>query len=374
MMSERFIAADNRKINFMGRIDFSNAEKPMLIYAGSNLSFRFSGSHLSIVISSFSFYCDLYIGYIIDGTEGKIILKKENLEDINDIDYSVKENLYRFNKQIKSARFEIPVDQNISEHSFTLFKRLDNSHLFTFEGAYTDGEILEQPPLPSKKIEFYGDSVCCGSVCEAVEFTGMPDPPDGYLEYGNAWHSFAMKTGRKLNAQVNNVSQGGLALLDGTGYCFAPYYPGLQTIYSKLQYMTHYPQSNWDFSSYIPHVVVIAIGQNDPHKEGPSDNDICDPEFRNRWKSSYMELLNDLMVKYPETSFILTMTILCHNPEWDRAIDEIVSEMNSERIYRNYFKRNGCATPGHPRISEQEEMAEELSDFISSLGPEIWNF
>ena len=36
------------------------------------------------------------------------------------------------------------------------------------------------------------------------------------------------------------------------------------------------------------------------------------------------------------------------------------------------YRRNGSGTPGHIRISEAEEMAKELSDFILNLGEEIW--
>lgn len=372
MIKQKYISADCRKINYMGRIDFSYPKAPMLIYAGSNLRFRFTGSSLSVIVSSFSFQCDIRLGYILDGKEGTILIDKNRLEYFSD-----NQDLCPvcFNNRISSAEFEIPVESTEEFHEFILFKRMGGAHLMTFEGLFIDenADILDQPPLPSRKIEFYGDSVCCGSVCEALECLGSPDPPDDDGRFNNAWHSFSMTAGRLLNAQVNNISQGGMAVLDGTGYCFSPDFPGLQSVYSKLQYMTYYPVSNWNFNDYIPDLVVFALGQNDPHHDGHEDNDISDPEFRTRWKNAYKSVIEDLMIKYPKASFILTTTILMHNPEWDRAIDEIVSELSSERLYRNYFRRNGTATPGHPRIPEQEEMACELAEFISSLGSKIWN-
>lgn len=356
----------------MGRIDFSYSKSPMLIYAGSNLRFRFSGKHLSVVVSSFSFESDIRIGYIIDGREGVLLIEKEKLTEFDDnkdlCDIS-------FNRRLASAEFEIPVSENNDIHDFILFKRMGGAHLMTFEGFFIDenGDITDQPPLPSRKIEFYGDSVCCGSVCEATDYIGVADPPDDDGRYNNSWHSFAMITARLLNAQINNISQGGMAVMNGTGYCFPPEYPGLERIYSSLQYMSYYPESRWNFSDYSPHLVVIAVGQNDPHREGLPDNDIHNPEFRSLWKSSYKKVLNDLMSKYPKAYFILTTTILNHDEEWDRAIDEIHNETCSGRVFRNYFRRNGCATHGHPRIPEQEEMAAELTQFIMSLGDRVWN-
>ena len=371
MTRQKYIAADCRKINYSGRIDFSCPKSPMLIYAGSSLRFRFTGSHLSVIVSSFSFHCDIKIGYVLDGKEGTLTIDKNRLSYFDDNSELCD---ICFNKRISSAELEIPVDSDTMIHDFILFKRMGGTHLMTFEGAFIDesGDITDQPPLPVRKLEFYGDSVSCGSVCEILECTGSIDPSGDTAQYDNAWHSFPMITGRLLNAQVHNISQGGMAVLNGTGYCFGPGFPGLETIYSELQYMSYYPESRWNFSDYIPDAVVIALGQNDSHCEGREDNDIHDSEFRDRWKSAYKTILRDLMQKYPDSVFILTMTILYHNSEWDKAIDEIVSEMNSDRIYRFRFRRNGKGTPGHPRIPEQEEMACELAEFLNSFGNRIW--
>ena len=42
--------------------------------------------------------------------------------------------------------------------------------------------------------------------------------------------------------------------------------------------------------------------------------------------------------------------------------------MDDDRIAHFTFRRNGKGTPGHLRIPEAEEMAEELSAYIESLG------
>ena len=57
-----------------------------------------------------------------------------------------------------------------------------------------------------------------------------------------------------------------------------------------------------------------------------------------------------------------------HDPEWDKAIDEIKDRLNEMGIkaYHNMFSRNGAATPGHPRLPEHNEMAEELTAFIKN--------
>ena len=52
-----------------------------------------------------------------------------------------------------------------------------------------------------------------------------------------------------------------------------------------------------------------------------------------------------------------------HDPKWDEVIEEIAEELG-DGVYHYMFRRNGAATPGHPRITEQEEMALELEKFI----------
>ena len=107
---------------------------------------------------------------------------------------------------------------------------------------------------------------------------------------------------------------------------------------------------------------------------GRPDSDISDPSYREKWKSGYKGIVNSLRGHYPKAVFILLLTVLCHDSEWDKAVEEIKNELGGESrgFYHFMFKRTGKATPGHPRIPEQYEMAEELTAFISSLGDKIW--
>ena len=82
-----------------------------------------------------------------------------------------------------------------------------------------------------------------------------------------------------------------------------------------------------------------------------------------------------MRTKYPNARFILLLTVLMHDPQWDKAIDEIARELNAEgdsKVSHLTFTRSGKATPGHPRLSEQYEMAEELTAYISKMGDAVW--
>ena len=73
---------------------------------------------------------------------------------------------------------------------------------------------------------------------------------------------------------------------------------------------------------------------------------------------------------------LLATTILEHHRNWDLAIDEVCEALRrdgDERVFHFLYSRNGCGTPGHIRIPEAEEMAEELVRFIEGLSVNVWD-
>lgn len=89
-------------------------------------------------------------------------------------------------------------------------------------------------------------------------------------------------------------------------------------------------------------------------------------------ENAYKSIILDLRSKYPNATFVLLLTVLCHGEEWDKAVDEIANELNDQKITHFMFTRTGKATPGHPRLPEQYEMAEELTAYLSNMGDKIW--
>ncbi|MBR4555093.1 MAG: electron transporter RnfD [Ruminococcus sp.] len=355
-MPKKFIPASDPSIRYMGRIDRTIPDAPKIIYAGSMITLRFTGTCLSAVICNHRFYNKMELGLLVDGKEEKVSFETDR------------------------ERFTLPLVSGLpdAEHEVTLFKRQDATHYFDFFGFETDPETESLPPrpLPDRRIECYGDSVSAGAVCEAMDNVASPDPDDTQGVYDNAYHSFPMITARNLGAEINNIAQGGIAVFDRTGYYHAPDTIGMETVYNKTVY---FPEecgyTEWDFSRYTPHVVIFAVGQNDQHREQGEDPDINEPGYRSKWKERYKDILRDLRSHYPNARFILLLTVLMHDPSWDAALDEIVAELGAEgedKVTHFTFTRCGKATPGHPRLPEQYEMASELTAYISRMDPGIW--
>lgn len=344
------IEADNPKLIYSGRIDIENTKQPVLIYPCSYIKIKFTGNILKITLENKNSYWDNFLGCIIDEEELKFKLPL-NGEAILDI-------------PIKTT------DDNIHEAMF--FKRQDACHAIKVIGIEIEGDILEPSPKPARKMEVYGDSVSAGEVSEALKYVGKEDPEHNG-EYSNSYYSYAWILARRLNAELNNIAQGGIALMDGTGWFYEPSTIGMETIWDSVYYN---PQNKiykkWNFENYIPQLVLVAIGQNDSHPY-----DFMKYEYEGEkakiWRERYNKFLIEIKKKYPNAHIICHTTILRHDENWDRAISEVVKDLNDSSITQYLFKRNGKGTPGHLRIVEAEEMANELETYINTLEIKGWD-
>ena len=335
-------------ITYMGRIDFTEPDAPVFYWPYSLFQFHFTGRIIRIIIRNYSYDPGngngLRLGVELDGKESVLTLSPENGPE-----------------QTLTVMAE-----GTGPHSIRVWKREDGPHHFVFCGIEAeDGETLSPMPLPALKLEAFGDSVTAGSWVELCSHVGQTDEPDYTAKYDNARYSYAVLTADLLNAQIHLTAQGGLALLDGSGY-YENGDVGMETAYDKLCYQPAAGRlTPWDFSRYVPDYVIFAIGQND-HRVRCEEGVIPDSAAQEQWIGTYCRLLNELMLRYPSAQFILTLTVLMHEEIWEEMVDAVCSRMASDRVHRLRFTRSGRATPGHPRIPEQCEMAYELTKFIQS--------
>lgn len=340
------IKPDHERLSYSGRIDWSDPGAPVFIYPCTSVGMRFTGNELKIHVENRRAYWDNYLGCILDGKQMALLLPESG-----------------------EAVLEVPVEETgKQEHEVLIFKRQDACHEVRLLGLEIgDSErLLDMPEKPQRRIEVYGDSVSAGEVSEAVEYVGCEDPVH-HGEYSNSWFSYAWMTARKWNAQIHDIAQGGIALMDQTGWFHAPDYIGMETAWDKIRYNPDMGEVlAWDFENYVPQLVIIAFGQNDSN---PEDYMKEDPhgEKAGKWKRHYKAFLEKVRQTYPEAYIICCTTLLCHDPAWDEAIGEMVSELDDGKVTQYIFKRNGQGTPGHLRIPEAEEMAEELTAYIEQL-------
>ncbi len=344
------VALDRKELTYSGRIDMAEPGRPEFIFPASSVRFRFFGKRAVLTVKSRRACWDNYAGAIVDGIQKKWLLQED-----------------------AENRILLVEEEKEGLHDILFFKRQDSCHemilcaLELSEGS----RLLEALPKPQRRMEVYGDSVSAGEVSEAIEYVGRPDPKH-QGEYSNSWYSYAWIAARKLQAELHDVAQGGIPLLNGNGWVEPPFYPGMEFMWDKLHYHPKFGKAvPWDFTRYTPHLVIVAIGQNDSNpddymKEAP------DGVRAVYWKYKYREFLKELRKKYKKALIVLTTTILEHDAGWDKAIGEVCRELKDDRILHFLYSRNGKGTPGHARILEAEEMALELTEFVENLDIPVW--
>ena len=339
--------ADNKAFVYTGRIDFGDPAEPLMIYAGSMAETKFTGKSVGIYVKNQSMFVYTAIGVLVDGVQYKFELTDSEEEQF----------------------LKVPAELGEGEHTLVVFKRQAAAHYFRFCGIETDEGATVTAPEKNYvlKIEVFGDSVSAGEVTEAFNYEGCVDPVEHNGVYDNSWFSYPMILGRRLGAEVHNNAQGGIALFDRTGYFCGPdreTLVGVESTYDKLSYVPYSKQgmTEWDFSRFTPDLVVFAIGQNDPN---PCEEETKSEEYVAKWKNKYKEILGDLKRRYgKQVRVVMILTVLMHDPRWDTYLDEIEAELGDDTVRHYRFRRCGQATPGHPRLTEQVEMAEGLGAYI----------
>lgn len=348
---ERWISPKDSALQYTGRIDFDDPLAPVFVYPYTSVRMRFTGPSVKILLKNRRECWNSTLGFVIDGKQGSVRIP----EDDKPVCITLAEGLEK------------------GEHDLFFFKRMDSCHMFYFYGFAVDRDAMVTAPeeKPERKIEVFGDSVSAGEVSEAVDYVGKPDP-EHHGEYSNSYYSYAAMTARKLNAQLHNTAQGGIALLHRTGWFGAPELMGMEEMWDKIEYSPAFGiTKRWDFSRYTPNVVVVAIGQNDSHPDDYMKEDY-NGERAETWRRHYESLIRLLRETYPSALIVLSTTILEHDGNWDRSIQEVCERLKDPAVVHFRYSRNGCGTPGHIRIPEAEEMSSELSAFIKSFGESIW--
>lgn len=328
----KFIKPSNTSIQYNGRIDFSNVDKPMLTWAGSSIKIKFKGTGLKVLLQNKYGNCNL-----------NIVIDNDNL----------------FILQIDSTKNWYKIASNLEkkEHTIEVFKRINNNDFWFYGFELDDNSELLKLPKREKIIEFIGDSITHGSsIYDTLNDNWRGLNSDNYFTYGAV-------TARYFNAQYYCIAQGGVGLMVG----------GNRLIMDELYYRLNIrdADSKWDFSKVQPNIVVINLFQNDcgvidkPNhpqfikrfgKDKPSEKDII---------NAYIKFVQNKKDNYPNAKIICSLGSMSAAREdlpWARYIKKAVDKMNNPNIYFCLFPYKNSS--GHPEVKDHKAMANILINFI----------
>lgn len=233
----------------------------------------------------------------------------------------------------------------------------------------TDGTLFRTEER-SLKIEFVGDSITCGYGVDGV----LGDLYSTANEDGTA--AYAYLTGEALRADCSMVSVSGFGIISGyTGdgvihpeEIVPKYYETMGFSYGHFGGTVDPATVAWDFSRFVPDLVVINLGTNDA-----SYTDL-DPTRTEVFRDRYAEFLRTVRKQNPAATIICTLGImdtrLCQSVEEAVRIrrDEGDDRLTSMRFALQDGERDGLAVDWHPSRRTQEKSARQLTDYLHTLG------
>lgn len=325
------IGADNKDIQYAGRIDFSNPKKPRFWAPGVYLHARFRGPYCAIVVNDEVLY----------GTSHNY------LEVVIDDHPPVR-------LQTNGPTNTIPVAAGLfnGPHTITVCKDTEAGIGYVeFLGFRCQG-LLPLPPKPARKLEFIGDSITCGAGSDQSE---KPCGQGQWYDQNNAYLSYGPTTAQALHAQWHLTAVSGIGLI----HSCCDMTITMPQVFDKMN-----PRDNtgtWDFQHYQPDAVTICLGQNDGAQDPAT---FC---------GAYVQFIKQLRANYPKAQ------IICLNsPMADPALTaylktnltRVVNTVHQDgdpNVHTFFFSRRydgGCG--GHPDLVAHRLMAGELSAFLKS--------
>ncbi len=321
----RYFKADNKNIQYIGRIDFTNPKLPRFWQPGVYININFVGKECKIILNDEVLWGKNhnYLEIVLDGKAKRL--------------------------QIKTATDTILVANKLKEgvHTLTIVKNTEaNIGYLEFVGIICN-KLAKPTAKPIRTIECIGNSITCGTGSDASE---IPCGKGVWQDQHNAYLSYGAITARTLQAQYHLSSVSGIGLMRSC--CNMNIV--MPTVFNKISMRND--TINWDFNKYQPDVLTICLGQNDGIQDSAS---FC---------QNYIAFLKQLRVNYPKTTFICLTSPMADATLaafMKKTLTAIVKKMNDKRTTSYFFSKqyhNGC--DDHPDLYEHSLIAKELSDFI----------
>lgn len=73
------IKADNKKLQYCGRIDATDPKAPVFVYPCTSVGMKFTGNVLKIAVRNKSVWWDNFLGCILDGEQTSLQLPKSGM-------------------------------------------------------------------------------------------------------------------------------------------------------------------------------------------------------------------------------------------------------------------------------------------------------
>ncbi len=319
----RVVPANDPRFFYEGRIDFSSAASPVVVWAGSRISLDFDGALLALRFGAAT--GQNFFNVQVDGINEVVAVRAGGAQ-----------------------RIEVPVPPQPGRHRLVVFKRSEaaKGHV-RFEGIELAAGAqvwASEPPKYQVRFEFFGDSITVGACNE-------DGATDQWVDFGTHNHalSYDYLTSLALHADHRAMAVSGMGVATGWTNVTAG------QVWDRLYPVADAPRAN--LQTWQPDVAFVNLGENDdsfPRAHGQP--------FPPGFTAGYVALVKSIRAAYPRTQIVLLRGGMYggKNSEplreaWAAAVKELEAgdPAVSDYVFTHW-------SSNHPRVADDHVLADEL--------------
>ncbi len=342
----------DRRIQYMGRIDFSNPKMPRFWDPGVVVRLRFRGMRCRIVLHdevpdpTTHNYVVVVVGNNLAVYRVKLTGQSDTLTIWGNGSAWLDNTSLRSQVQGNALNHSPDID---GDHMVTVCKATEGIGWMELAGVHAQA-LLPCPDWPERKIEFIGNSITCGF---GNDTSGIPCGQGQWFDQHNAWMSYGPLTARALKAQWHLTAVSGIGLIHSCCNMTIT----MPEVYDRTDSRGN--QGNWDFSAYQPDVVTVCLGQNDGIQDSTA---FC---------GAYVRFVGHLRQVYPKAQIVLLTSPMGDarlTAALKRYIDGVIKGFGDANVSGFFFSRqwtHGCYE--HPDIADDLDISGELTAYLRKL-------
>jgi lysophospholipase L1-like esterase len=322
-----FFLGNDKRIQYIGRFDFSDEGSPKTWAPGAYLEFDCIGTEGFITIEDELKFGKThnYIQLVVDGRSMRIKLNS------------------------KLNRVQLFSGKQAKKHHVLICKNTESAVGYIKIRGVQCSQLI---PIKKRKrpvIEFIGDSITCGN---GADSSSCSFGKGSWYDYHNAYGSYGARLARSLRADWILSAVSGI----GMNHSCCGIKHTMPDVYEQTGF--HPENKKWSFHIQ-PQIVFITLGQNDGAKA------------LHQYEKNYVRFLSRLRKRYPSSYFIC-----CTSPMADQTFKEKLNVCLQKivQIQRtrgddkvSAFSYKGTYTAGydkHPTLSQHQQIMSELLLFV----------
>ncbi|GGF27806.1 SGNH/GDSL hydrolase family protein [Hymenobacter cavernae] len=309
----------------------------------------------------------VHFGFSFEGTECQIFASLPNTQGHNYLQYELDGVYQKRLKVTGNSKEPITITApGAGKHTVWVYKATEAHTGAIAIQKITGQKVKAMPNSKAPLIEFIGNSITCGAAMDPSE---VPCGAGQYHDQHNAYMAYGPRAARALKTNFILSSVSGIGVYRNWNSLS----PTMPQVYEKIDFQDKNPQ-RWNFATYSPKVVSIALGTNDfSNGDGKTARLPFDSAS---FVGNYVQFVKLVKAKYPKAQIALLSSPMINGKNrtlLQNCLTAVKQKTDAsfptDKPVAVYFfqpmQARGCL--GHPNVEDHAIMASELEPFFRKL-------